>query len=269
MPIGVEELRAMGVRLPVERAPFAGIRFVDGEAFAEGRFAAGPGLGVRRTALSRALLDRARELGAEVCFGVAVVGFRAEAPGRVHVQLGPRDAPGALEAGLLVGADGLHSGIRRLAGLEARGGRIARHGMRRHFRVASEPAFVEVHWAPGAEAYLTPVAPREIGLALLWSGGPARYDALLARFPRLDRRLAGAKPTSGVLGASRFAQRLRRRTAPGVALVGDAAGYLDPLTGEGITLGLRCARALVDAVARGAPLREYERAYARLSSTYY
>jgi flavin-dependent dehydrogenase len=270
MPIGVEELRAMGVRLPaLQAAPFAGIRFVDGEARAEGRFAPGRGLGVRRTALSQALLERARELGAELRFGVAVAGFRAEAPGRVRVRLGGPAGWDALEAGLLVGADGLHSAVRRLAGLEARGRRIARHGMRRHFRVASEPAFVEVHWARGAEAYLTPIAPREIGLALLWSGAPARYDALLERFPSLERRLAGAAPTSRVLGASRFEQRLHRRTAPGVALVGDAAGYLDPLTGEGITLGLRCARALVDAVARGAPLADYERAYARLSRTYY
>jgi flavin-dependent dehydrogenase len=270
MPLGVEELQAMGVRLPAGcAAPFAGIRFVDEETAAEGRFAAGPGLGVRRTLLSQALLERARELGAELRFGAEVTGFRADAPGRVRVQVGGRAGAGALEAGLLVGADGLHGAVRRRAGLASRSGRVARHGMRRHFRVAAEPAFVEVHWAADAEAYLTPVAPDELGVALLWSGGPARWDELLARFPRLARRLAGAPPTSRVLGASRFEQRLHRRSAPGVALVGDAAGYLDPLTGEGITLGMRCARALVDAVARGAPLAEYERAYAELSRSYY
>src|SRR5262249_6414773 len=152
--------------------PFVGIRFVDGETVAEARFAAGPGLGVRRTALSQALVERARGLGAELRFGSAVTGVRALARGRVRVALGGRAGPGEIEAGLLVGADGLHSTVRRLAGLEARGARVARHGMRRHFRVAAEPAFVEVHWARGAEAYVTPVAPGEIGVALLWSGAP-------------------------------------------------------------------------------------------------
>lgn len=270
MPLGVEELRAMGVRLPAGCAVrFAGIRFVDEETAAEGRFAAGPGLGVRRTLLSQALLERAQELGAELRFGAEVTGWCTPAPGRVRVELGGRAGAGALEAGLLVGADGLHSAIRRRAGLESRSMRVARHGMRRHFRVALERPLVEVHWAQGAEAYLTPVGPDELGVALLWSGGPARWDDLLARFPRLARRLADATPTSRVLGAARFEQRVCRRVAPGVALVGDAAGYLDPLTGEGITLGLRCARALVDVVARGAPLAEYERAYAELSRTYY
>ena len=128
-------------------------------------------------------------------------------------------------------ADGLHSAIRRMAGLE---GAHARPRAQRHApslpRGALAAPFVEVHWADGAEAYVTPVAPDEIGVALLWSGG-ARYDALLARFPELAARLAGAPPElhRGAGASARAAAPL----APGVALVGDAAGYLDRSPAKG------------------------------------
>jgi flavin-dependent dehydrogenase len=266
MPLGVAELRALGARLPAGcGAPFPGIAFVDGETVAFGRFASGDGLGLRRTALSAALLERARELGVELVFGEAVTGWSEERPGRVRVRAGGREH----EAGLLVAADGLHSALRRAAGLESPARGRARHGMRRHFRVSDPPACVEVHWADGAEAYLTPVGGSELGVALLFGGGPARWPELLARFPALARRLAGAEPTTRLEGAAHFRQRASRRFAPGLALVGDAAGYLDALTGEGVTLGLRCARALVDVVAAGAPLAEYERRYRALSRPYY
>ena len=266
MPIGVAQLAALGVAIdPARCASFAGIRFVDAHATAEGRFADGLGMGVRRTVLSDALLARAREVGVELRFGESVTSWSARGDAGVVVTT----SRGSGEARLLVGADGLHSSIRRMAGLEgAQRGRV-RNGMRRHFRVAPAAPFVEVHWSVGAEAYVTPVGRDEIGVALLWSGEPARYDALLARFPNLAARLAGAEPTSRIEGASRLRRPVLRRHAPGVALVGDAAGYLDPLTGEGLTLGFRCARALVDTVARGAPLADYERAYHSLARSYY
>ena len=266
MPLGVAQLAALGVAIdPAQCANFAGIRFLDAHATAEGRFADGLGVGVRRTVLSEAMLARARELGVELRFGESVTAWTVRDDGRVAVTTS-RDTT---QARLLVGADGLHSAIRRMAGLDGtRRGRV-RNGMRRHFRVAPAGPFVEVHWADGAEAYVTPVGREEIGVALLWSGAATGYDALLARFPRLAARVAGAETSSRVEGAARFQQSVRRRHAPGVALVGDAAGYLDPLTGEGLTLGFRCARALVETIARGAPLADYERAYRALSRSYY
>ena len=112
-----------------------------------------------------------------------------------------------------------------------------------------------MHWADGVEAYVTPVARDEVGVALLWRGGSARYEDLLARFPALAARLAGAPRRSSVRGAGRFQQRAARRFAPGVALVGDAAGYLDAISGEGLTLGFRCAEALAEMLAAGRPSR--------------
>ena len=264
MPLGVAELRRLGILLPPDAGrPFRGIRYVDGEVRAQGRFPEGDGLGLRRTTLVALLEGRARALGAEVRDGCRVTRWELTRSG-IRVD----SDQGALEARLLVGADGLRSRVRWLAGLEAAPGR-GRFGMRRHFRVSKPLDFVEVHWADGIEAYLTPVASDEIGVALLHRGKRGSFAQLAERMPSLRTLLAGAEPTSAVRGAGPFHQRARHRFADRIALVGDAAGYLDPLTGEGVSLGLRSAGALVDVVASGEPLASYEREWRRLSARYF
>lgn len=285
MPTGVAALESMGVRLSDEDAwPFRGIRYVENGLAAEGRFTGAPGRGVRRTVLTRALLARAGELGAVVRFGHAVVSWSRDDGG---VQV--RTRAGTIHGRLLVGADGLHSRIRRRAGLEdgrrARGSARLRYGIRRHFDVMPWSDLVEVHLADGAEAYVTPVGPRTVGVAMLFSppaspSSPAEargdergdsaetYGALLARFPALEERLAGAAALDRARGAGPLRQRVHGRTADGVALIGDAAGYVDALTGQGIELGFAAAVALVDAVAAGHPLDRYEAEYRRLTRRY-
>ena len=122
-----------------------------------------------------------------------------------------------------------------------------------------------MHWGDGIEAYVTPVAADEVGIALLWPGDGGRYGDHLARFPALAERLAGAARSSEVAGAGPFWQRARRRFASGVALVGDAAGYTDAVTGEGITLALHGASALARAVAERRSLADYAAEWRRLS----
>jgi len=261
MPPGVRALETLGVDLTALRAaPFAGVRFVEGTRAFEGRFATGAGLGVRRSALSEALLGAATRAGVETRFACEL-GSWEERDGAVVADT----ARGTVRARMLVGADGLASGVRARAGLALAGGAPRRFGVRRHFRIAPWSEWVEVHWGDGAEAYVTPVARDEVGVALLWHGDGGSYAALLARFPALAARLADAEPTSDARGAGPFWQRARRRFVGRVALVGDAAGYTDAVTGEGITLALRSAGALADVIAAGAPLAEYEHAWRRLS----
>lgn len=263
MPSGVRALAAMGVELdPQSSAPFVGIRYLDGPRVAMARFREGQGVGVRRTVLSAGLLDRARSVGARIETGVFV--RDVDDLGREGaVRL--RTDQGEVRARYAALACGLRGTLAARTGFTTRCGPRPRFGIRRHFRIAPWSNLVEVHWAVGAEAYVTPVAPDEVGVALLFSGESVRFERLLARFPSLAKRLAPALACSRVRGAGPFDLRVARRTRGRVALLGDAAGYLDPLTGEGLALGFSLARALVDVVAREAPLLEYERAWHRIT----
>ncbi len=256
MPAGVGKLEALGVRLPeaVGRA-FRGIRYRDGDLVAEAEFPGAAGLGVRRTALHAALVRRAEEVEVDLSWGTAVRGL---ASGGVATDRG------LVTGRWLVGADGLNSPVRRWSGLDAPPGRHRRFGVRRHYRRAPWTDKVEVWWADGVEAYVTPVAAREVGVALLWSGDKSRFDLLLARFPALAERLAGAEVSSRDKGAGPLHHRPRRVWCDRLLLVGDAAGYVDAITGEGLDLAFHQALALVEAVRRDDP-RHYARFCRRLA----
>jgi flavin-dependent dehydrogenase len=254
MPSALASLRALGVEVP-GRA-FHGIRYVDGDHVAEGRFRAGPGLGARRADLHQALRERAAAAGARRLVG---------AVDRIRQGDGWVEAAGE-RARWLVGADGLHSAVRRDLGLGLPARHPPRYGLRRHFAVEPWTDLVEVHWSATAEAYVTPVSDRCVGVAVLFSGR-ASYEDLLPRFPRLAARLRDAAPVTPVRGAGPFEQRVSRRVAGRVLLVGDAAGYLDALTGEGVNLGLAAAEALVAALLADDPMA-YEAAWRRQSRRY-
>ena len=237
MPGAVAALAGLGV--PLDGHRLAGIRYLDGRRTAEAPFRSGHGLGVRRTVLHAALRDEVARAGVEVI----------ASPVRRVVDHGGHVEVDGERCGHLVAADGLHSPVRRMLGLEAPPARRRRHGLRAHATVAPWTDFVEVHWSPGAEAYLTPVSERQVGVAVL--GEERRpFPQLVAGFPALAERLRGVT-WSSVRGAGPLRQRSRRRVAGRVLLVGDAAGYVDALTGEGIAVGLAQARAAVAAVATG------------------
>ncbi|MEU8777892.1 NAD(P)/FAD-dependent oxidoreductase [Streptomyces sp. NPDC048606] len=258
MPGAVRRLTGLGVSVPGR--PLRGIGYVDGATGlrAEALFRSGPGRGTRRTDLQAALAGRAAELGVRVVRGRV---------GEV-VQDERRVVAAGLTARYLVAADGLHSPLRRSlgVGLPAVPGRPARYGLRRHYAVAPWSDLVEVHWSPGSEAYVTPIGPDRIGVAVLTSR-QAPFDAQLARFPLLADRLPAPGPDAAVRGAGPLLQRARTRVAGRVLFVGDAAGYVDALTGEGLTLALSAAGELVRCVRAGRP-QEYERAWREVSRGY-
>lgn len=256
MPHGVRLLESMGVRVEKCR-PFEGIRYIDDWSVAEARFRGGHGLGVRRVELSKSLLVRARELGVSVLEETRVEKVIPFRDGATVSYEG-----GSLDAKWLVVADGLGSLVpsTRLQG-------PPRYGVRRHYRVAPWSAFVEVHWAQGAEAYVTPVSDEEVGVAFLWHGRAPSWDEMLSLFPHLARRLRGAEPLSSMRGAGPFRRRPRRLTAGRLALVGDASGYVDAITGEGVAIAFECARALALSLREGG-LSSYERAHRRVMRRY-
>lgn len=246
MPGTVTALARLGVH--AEGSPFRGIRYVapNGRTSATHLFATGLGLGVRRTALHAALAARAVEVGVVRKSGRAV-GLRP-VNGGVAVDLGDGHR---LSADWLLGCDGLHSVVRRSTGLE-RGSDGRRFGIRRHAALPPWTDVVEVHWSAVGEAYVTPISEREIGVAVLGPRGWA-FEAALASFPALASRLDGAAWTSAARGAGPLRQRVSSPLRGRVLLVGDAAGYVDALTGEGLRIGLACAKAAVRAVVAGRP----------------
>lgn len=260
MPGAVTALAGLGVAVGGRR--FNGIRYVDGNRSVEARFRGGAGRGVRRTALHTAIAGAVEHAGIEI--------VRSGMTGLVQDDSGVRVEHGGCGTGrktirtrFVVAADGLHSPTRRLLGLDVTHRGARRFGLRRHFRTAPWCDLVEVHWAPRAEAYVTPVGDDEVGVALLGSvRGP--WSDRLDDFPALRERLTGAEPASDVMGAGPFRQRSRSRRAGRVLLVGDASGYVDALTGEGIAVGLAQAEVAVRAIAAGRPA-DYPPAAARVS----
>ena len=262
MPHGVHALAEVG--LEVKGEPFAGIRYrlASGVA-AEGEFPGGAqGIGVERAWLDTALVERAQaspEVEVRLGEWVRAPRFAREgAPAEVELGDGPHSAP------VLIAADGCRSPLRRAAGLEAPGPRRARFGLGCHVTHASRhDPYVEVFLGAGYELYTTPVSPTRTNLAVLTDR--AGLEGLQGRIEEgLRQRLAQAGARGAALAEGEFegaraigplAIPATRAHAEGLLLVGDAAGALDPITGEGLSIGLAttalAAEVLAEAYAQG------------------
>jgi flavin-dependent dehydrogenase len=250
LPDGVAAAKQLGIEAPAESFRFRGIRFHGEGVSVDADFSNGAGRGVRRTALHRALVEHAERSGVELRWGCSI---------------GSLDN---IDARWIVGADGTASRVRAWAGLDASRRDTRRYGFRRHYRRAPWTDYVEIYWGDGCQIYVTPVAADEVCVALLTSDPKLRIDEALARFPMLAARLDGvpvSSPDRGALTASRRLRRVTRRVGQAnVALIGDASGSVDAISGEGLCLGFHQALALADAMERG-QTRLYESAHRRLA----
>jgi len=256
MPNALDRLLRIGI--DPTGIDFFGIRYLAGERIAEARFFNGTGRGVRRTTLQDSLQKRAREVG---------VNFLE---GRVDqiVQCETSVNAVGIQCRYLIGADGLHSTVRRQLGLSVvkKHKHHPRFGMRQHFSTAPWSDLVEVYWLSDAEVYITPVDQETVGVAVL-GGTNLDLRATISRIPELVDRLASAEPASKLRGAGPLRQGVRTRSIGRVLLVGDAAGYVDALTGEGLRVGFAEAEAAVRAVAVNDP-NSYEAEWQRITRSY-
>jgi len=257
MPDSLAELARLGVALDgVPHGTFAGIRFRSAESAVAASFPRGRGVGIRRTVLHAALIAEVERRGIEMHWRARVGGIRKGA-----VLMNER----VVRTRWIVGADGQASRVRLWAGLVAGHELERRIALRRHFAVPTAPEMVEIHWGESSQAYITPIADREVCVAIISRRKPRRFEEELRRLPTAAAALRGARPSSRVRGALSLSNRLARVTAPGVALVGDASGCVDAITGEGLALSFRQAVALGDALA-AEDLSRYERVHRTLET---
>ncbi|HUP03430.1 MAG TPA: FAD-dependent monooxygenase [Bryobacteraceae bacterium] len=254
MPDGIAAARAIGIDL--ERAggmPFRGIRFREGKVSVEAAFPHGHGLGLRRTTLHAMMAQQAKAAGVRLMWDVRVTGLCGDG-----ALLDGRK----VRARWIAGADGGRSLVRRWAGLEAFRRDRRRYGFRRHYRVAAPNDFMEIHWGRDCQLYITPVSPGEVCVALISDDSHLRLEAALPQFPEVARWVADG-PSSVERGGVSASRRLKSVYRGNVALVGDASGSVDAITGEGLCTLFQQAEALAGALAAG-DLRRYQAAHTRI-----
>jgi 2-polyprenyl-6-methoxyphenol hydroxylase-like FAD-dependent oxidoreductase len=151
---------------------------------------------------------------------------------------------------LVVAADGLMSHTRRGCGIETDVAPHRRWGLRQHLDVAPWTDHVEVYFGQAVEAYVTPL-DHGTNVSFLWHRGAiassdraSAFAAFARAVPTLARRIAGARALDRVRAAGPFLQAPRERARDGLLLMGDAAGYVDAITGEGVGLALSQAEVL-------------------------
>jgi flavin-dependent dehydrogenase len=255
MPDGLAALERLGIQVPLSDArPFHGIRFVSSHSSASALFPDdGVGLAVRRIALHSIIAERAEHLGADLLWGTSVTGISPEG-----VWVGRE----LVHARWIVGADGSNSRVRRWAGLDRRRPKM-RYAFRRHYHIAPWTDHMEVHWGSRCQGYATAVGRNQVCVALASHDPSLRLEAGLRELPTLCARLQGAEVVSeqrGALTGNRTFPRVCRRN---VALIGDAAGTVDAITGEGLGLAFSQAVSLAQAFELG-DLGLYQQQHRRL-----
>jgi flavin-dependent dehydrogenase len=261
LPDGRAALEQLGIHVPLADAyPFCGIRFVSAALSAEARFPGdGCGISVRRTTLHRLMMERAAQLGAGLLWRTVVMGISSEG-----VRLRDRVGDRMVRARWIVGADGSNSRVRRWAGLDRGLRPRLRYAFRRHYRVEPWSDHMEVYWGKHCQGYATAVSGDQVCVALASRDSGLRLEDGLRALPSLNARLAGAEIVSAERGAITGNRTLARVWRGNVALVGDASGTVDAITGEGLGLAFSQAVALAKCFESG-DLHRYQMEHRRLA----
>jgi menaquinone-9 beta-reductase len=257
LPQGVAALRLLGISLPPDSGfPFRGIRFVDEVHSARADFVRATGFAVRRAKLHQLLVHHAIAAGVEFRWGARVLQIDPEAVTTAKERLSYR---------WLIGADGQNSHVRKWTGLDPRTVGKKRFGFCSHFQVKPWSDVAEVHWGPGCQIFITPMAGEEVGVAVISHDPGLRLEGALSRFPILAEKLRGATQTTRELGDTTSLRILPAVTRGRVALIGDASGTVDAVTGHGLSLSFQQAIPLAEAM-RLDDLAHYQHAHKNIAA---
>lgn len=277
MPDSLDVLHGLGFSLAdYETGYFRGIKFVGQQGSAAADFPRGSGRGIRRVLLHQAFISHAAACGVEMLWRARVSPVPSSGSDGISLQVNGEP----VRCRWIIGADGQNSKVRHWAGLEQGHTSAQRIGLRQHFRIKPWSEYVEIYWGEQGQAYVTPIGREEVCVALISRRRFNSFEAGLAQFPQLSEHLQGtdlrdddlqdddlqfAARTTSVRGALTISRRLKSVVRGNVALMGEASGSVDAITGEGLAMAFRQALALAPAIAAG-DLRSYENAHREISS---
>ena len=274
----VEELGRIGLAPDAwspAAVPLEGMRlFIDGTA-SDLRYADAAGArsawGLDRLAFDALLAAHAAASGARLLEETRVVALLRDGRRVTGAELHGPDGDLRVAAHWVVGADGARSRTARLLGVERPLRFPRRLGLVAHYSGVDELRHGgAMHVGRGLYIGLAPTPNGElnVGMALPMTGGRAedRFEAAIASLPRVARRLQHARRLTPIRGAAPIGHRVSDVAGSGWMLIGDAAGFVDPFTGEGIFRALRSARAAADALTARDPAEAYRAARRRAFS---
>lgn len=227
---------------------FTGINFTYRDTFLEGKFPLGKsGVGIKRSVLSQALFQRAQECGV-VFYTQARVFDIINNPQQASVHF-ICNGEKTITSDLILLCDGINSPLKQKLGinkhiiypdfLKSRGEFPIRLGARNHYLMRPWSEKVEVHWAEGVEAYVTPLSDNLIGVAWLFDskkfkcGASANY--LINYFPVLKEKLNHAKSIDDFLVFGPMGYASEVGYIGKICLLGDSYSFYDGITGEGLS----------------------------------
>jgi geranylgeranyl reductase family protein len=261
-----EELRRLGMADGAWRAnarPLDGMRVIQGADSVQIGYRDASGArsawGLDRLTFDAALAGHAVACGARLHELTTLESIARRDARLASARVRTPDGPVEISCEVLIGADGARSRVAQQLGVE-RPVRVPRRlGMVAHYEGVPELSdHGEMHVGPGWYVGLAPLpdGTLNVGMALPTDAaarqpGRQRFEAAIAGIPAVAQRLAGRRRLTSIRGASPIGHRVSRAAGPGWMLIGDAAGFIDPFTGEGIYRALRSARAAVEALDGG------------------
>lgn len=261
----LEELRGLGLAdadWQAEALPLRGMRVIRDEAAVEVRYRDGSGArqawGLDRTVFDARLAAHAADRGARLMERTSFEELVRDGDRPTGAVLRTPDGRVEVRSRWLIGADGARSRVAARLGVERPLRRPRRLGLVAHYEGVPELAdHGEMHVAPSWYVGLAPLSGDRlnVGMALPLNGdrrgAEERFAAAIAGIPAVSARLRDRKRLTPIRGASPIGHRVAKAAGAGWMLIGDAAGFIDPFTGEGIFRALRSARAAAEALAAG------------------